>query len=806
MFSGNFKEVCQITIMSDVGAAAILAVMGLVIFIPGNRRRALWNKLFMRAVLLTLLATVTNCVRMIFILHPEHITYPAANVLFGLELILMELGYFCLIRYLLTAGGKESGSPVRLNLVRIPTYAVCILFAVSIPTGFLFWASGNNHLVFREELLFILAAAPVLIGIIVCIISLWKRNKSLLSVFVFLLIMRMYLGFMLAESFSLSAVLALGLVYAYFSVHSRGSLFQIGSVIILLFIGATLMIGNYTMRSVSSFYLAVARETDGKNLVNVRKTLENMASFPWLVNYWIEHPDEINTRIDNEQDGMDDGSFDRLTRLVNESGKEMASLITAEDLSKMSDEDQLLFASVYYSVDRLSFEYDADAYSLDDMRLVAEDASGKLTIIFDANKEVRDSYSLGDEVDRKLLEESWDNYEQLAEPGILVPILDEFTAGDSFGYYENYEVKGVNSRLMFCMTVSSEEISEKLTFISGLRRHTIFILTIAATLILVLLFFTVLRPLRYVTRIVSEYHYDKNSEKTSENLKMIRSRNEIGVLAREFTSLTKEMKRYTEEVARMAADNERVSTELRTAAQIQEAALPDTFPAFPDRTDFDLFARMDPAKAVGGDFYDFFLIDENHLALLIADVSDKGVPAALFMMSAKNLINYRTKLGGTPAQILTEVNEQICTDRLTQMFVTVWMGILNLEDGVMTCTNAGHEYPVIRREGKFEVYNDKHGLVIGGMSGIKYKDYEVKLNPGDAVFVYTDGVPEANNADGEFYGMERLEEALNRAGNGTPEEILTTVRADVDAFVAGAAQFDDLTMLCLEYRGKTAGV
>ena len=531
-----------------------------------------------------------------------------------------------------------------------------------------------------------------------------------------------------------------------------------------------------------------------------------MASFPWLVNYWIEHPDEINTRIDNEQDGMDDGSFDRLTRLVNESGKEMASLITAEDLSKMSDEDQLLFASVYYSVDRLSFEYDADTYSLDDMRLVAEDASGKLTIIFDANKEVRDSYSLGDEVDRKLLEESWDNYEQLAEPGILVPILDEFTSGDSFGYYENYEVKGVNSRLMFCMTVSSEEISEKLTFISGLRRHTIFILTIAATLILVLLFFTVLRPLRYVTRIVSEYHYDKNSEKTSENLKMIRSRNEIGVLAREFTSLTKEMKRYTEEVARMAADNERVSTELRTAAQIQEAALPDSFPAFPDRTDFDLFARMDPAKAVGGDFYDFFLIDENHLALLIADVSDKGVPAALFMMSAKNLINYRTKLGGTPAQILTEVNEQICTDRLTQMFVTVWMGILNLEDGVMTCTNAGHEYPVIRREGKFEVYNDKHGLVIGGMSGIKYKDYEVKLNPGDAVFVYTDGVPEANNADGEFYGMERLEEALNRAGNGTPEEILTTVRTDVDAFVAGAAQFDDLTMLCLEYRGKTAGV
>ena len=244
-------------------------------------------------------------------------------------------------------------------------------------------------------------------------------------------------------------------------------------------------------------------------------------------------------------------------------------------------------------------------------------------------------------------------------------------------------------------------------------------------------------------------------------------------------------------------------TELNVAADIQESMLPHIFPPFPEHREFELYASMDPAREVGGDFYDYMMVDEDHLAVLIADVSDKGVPAALFMMSTKNLINYRARRGGTPAEILTDVNEQIARDNESKMFITIWMGILDLATGVMTCTNAGHEYPAVCGSDKiFRIYRDKHGLVIGAMEKAKYRDYELTFLPGDKIFVYTDGVPEANNPLGELYGLERLEAALNRMPDESPEKILSGIRADVDLFVNGAKQFDDLTMLCLEYKGK----
>ena len=244
-------------------------------------------------------------------------------------------------------------------------------------------------------------------------------------------------------------------------------------------------------------------------------------------------------------------------------------------------------------------------------------------------------------------------------------------------------------------------------------------------------------------------------------------------------------------------------TELRMATEIQTSMLPHIFPPYPERDEFDLFASSDPAREVGGDFYDFFLIDDGHLAVLIADVSDKGVPAALFMMSTKILINYRARQGGTPAEILTDINAQIARDNESKMFITIWMGILDLDTGALTCTNAGHEYPVIcGPDGRFRIFREKHGLCAGAMENVRYRDYEVVLHPGDKIFVYTDGVPEANDPEGGLYGMDRLETALNRFAKGTPREILAGVRKDVESFVNGADQFDDLTMLCLEYKGK----
>lgn len=282
----------------------------------------------------------------------------------------------------------------------------------------------------------------------------------------------------------------------------------------------------------------------------------------------------------------------------------------------------------------------------------------------------------------------------------------------------------------------------------------------------------------------------------------IRSNDEIGDLYHEIQSMQKRIVEGTDRLTRITAERERVSTELQMAANIQNAMLPRSFPPFPERTEFDLYATMDPAREVGGDFYDFFLIDEDHLALLIADVSDKGTPAALFMMASKILINYRARMGGSPAEILKDVNSQISRDNTSHMFVTVWLGILDINTGVLTCTNAGHEFPFVSNEsGAFNVYHDKHGFVVGALAFAKYTDYELKLSPGDAIFVYTDGVPEANNADDSMYGMERLEQALCKAAGQSPEKILESVRADVNAFVDGARQFDDLTMLCLKYNG-----
>ena len=243
-------------------------------------------------------------------------------------------------------------------------------------------------------------------------------------------------------------------------------------------------------------------------------------------------------------------------------------------------------------------------------------------------------------------------------------------------------------------------------------------------------------------------------------------------------------------------------TELNMATEIQTSMLPSTFPAFPDRSEFDIYASMDPAKEVGGDFYDFFLIDDDHLATVIADVSGKGVPAALFMMSSKILLNDHATIGGSPAEILERVNKLVYANNKAHMFVTVWLGILEISTGKLTSASAGHEYPMINVNGKYELLKDKHGLAIGAMPNSKYKDTEITLNKGDSVFVYTDGVAEATDANNELFGTDRTLEALNAIPDGVSQkEILAGVRSAVDAFVKEAPQFDDLTMLGLKYFG-----
>ena len=309
----------------------------------------------------------------------------------------------------------------------------------------------------------------------------------------------------------------------------------------------------------------------------------------------------------------------------------------------------------------------------------------------------------------------------------------------------------------------------------------------------------IVKPLETITQRISELSEDNLEFKMED---AYRTGDEVQELAESFAAISHKTVEYMDTVMRVTAEKERIGTELSLATQIQASMLPHIFPAFPERCEFDIFASMDPAKEVGGDFYDYFLIDDDHLGIVIADVSGKGVPAALFMMASKIILQSVAMMGKSPAEILAKTNVAICSNNETEMFVTTWLGILELSTGKMRAANAGHEFPVVKMPGGiFELYKDKHGFVIGGMEGVRYREYEVQLEPGSKLFIYTDGVPEATNAENELFGTDRMVEALNREPEVAPQDLLKNVRQAVDEFVKDAEQFDDLTMLCLEYKG-----
>lgn len=269
------------------------------------------------------------------------------------------------------------------------------------------------------------------------------------------------------------------------------------------------------------------------------------------------------------------------------------------------------------------------------------------------------------------------------------------------------------------------------------------------------------------------------------------------------TTIAARTRRLLERQIKDSEERQRISTELDVATRIQADMLPCIFPAFPERPEFDIYATMNPAKEVGGDFYDFFMVDETHLAIVIADVSGKGVPAALFMVIGKTLINDHTKPGVDLGEVFSEVNELLCRSNNEGLFITAFEGVLDLVTGEFTFVNAGHEMPFIAKAGSvYEAHKLRPGFVLAGMEDMIYQSGSIQLSPGDKIFQYTDGVTEATNAAHELYGMERLTEVLVKNTDKKPAELLPTVKADIDAFVGEAPQFDDITMLCVSYLKK----
>lgn len=276
---------------------------------------------------------------------------------------------------------------------------------------------------------------------------------------------------------------------------------------------------------------------------------------------------------------------------------------------------------------------------------------------------------------------------------------------------------------------------------------------------------------------------------------------EIEDLANAFNQMSEDIVNYIHNLTAVTAEKERIGAELNVATTIQASMLPGRFPAFPGRGDFDIYATMTPAKEVGGDFYDFFLIDDDHLGLVMADVSGKGVPAALFMVRSMTLLKTQAMTGQSPGQVLTAVNGELCAHNEGELFVTVWLGILELSTGKLAYANAGHEYPLVRQGGRYRYVPQKPGFVLGGMEGMRYQEQAMRLSPGDALFQYTDGVTEATDAQERLYGADRLLQSINRGAQLPPDRLLPFLKEDIDAFVGDAPQFDDITMLALTYTG-----
>ena len=526
-----------------------------------------------------------------------------------------------------------------------------------------------------------------------------------------------------------------------------------------------------------------------------------LAFYEWLTEYWVN----LDTG-DVRDAAAQEAALSALQQQAKDAG------VPEEDVNDWMWENGREFyayfwaSNFYYTfVNRFSEEANLDDFS--HIRIYAEDAEGWIQIADAIPAFMReDSYDelmgYGIKLDRAAAVEA---YRERPEEAYTTFQSDTGPEMAKLLRAEMADAAGGNASLWFVYSCDIAKVEEsRRTFLLRSLLLVVGLVIAAIGVSLLLLRRIAVKPLRKLAAAVDEFSVQqKGGERKTIVEPDVSSNDEIGDIARNFRSMQNRILEDTENLTRMTAERERISTELDLATRIQTDMLPTVFPPFPERTDFSIYASMDPAKAVGGDFYDFFLVDDDHLALVIADVSGKGIPAALFMMISKIMVQDRAKTGLSPARVLEEVNEAILENNSEDMFVTVWLGVLELSTGKLTAANAGHEYPFVMQPGAgFQIYKDPHGFVVGTMPEMKYLDYELQLAAGSKLFLYTDGVPEASNAELELFGSERLLAALNECAGEEPQQILRQVRERIDAFVGEAEQFDDLTMLCLEYRGK----
>ncbi|MGI6508343.1 MAG: SpoIIE family protein phosphatase [Saccharofermentanales bacterium] len=431
---------------------------------------------------------------------------------------------------------------------------------------------------------------------------------------------------------------------------------------------------------------------------------------------------------------------------------------------------------------------------------IAKPEGIELTYIFDADnpEDEFEPFQLGDK--GKINAKFEEDIGRIANEGVRVD--NYFYSNSEFGYNTSAIVPVYNSEVdivaILVVEISMGILQSILTeFVVFITAASVLIIGIFIAVYLTHLQRKVVSPIRIMTDETDAFV--KNEAEVSERLRSIVTGDEIEQLAGAIYKMQVDIKDYIRNLTSVAVERERIVAELDIARQIQTGMLPCSFPAFPDIREIDLYASMVPARRVGGDFYDFFMIDDHTLCFVIADVSGKGIPAALFMMMTKILIKNQALAGLSPSEIFSTVNNQLCENNDANMFVTAWMGIYDIRTGSLACVNAGHNPPLLcHRDGTCEFFKVSSNFVLGGLEGISYQSTETRLSSGDTLFLYTDGVTDATSADLEMYGEERLQTVLNTLSGGQPQEILEGVTADLRLFVKDSPQFDDITMLALK--------
>ena len=578
--------------------------------------------------------------------------------------------------------------------------------------------------------------------------------------------------------------------------------------IAILFIVGVILIGILSLAALYSFstrYVLERLETSGFSTAeDLKGFIFDFPAHDWLLRYWYDHYDEMDIDYDAVYTGSSK-TEEKYAHLVESNPGFRPDYAAAEDVEALSPQDQKLYAEIVYSwlIDRI--DYTQSAYDLDYFFCVVTekpyDQQFILFIAADEGEQRGDApgqiYPIGKtiKVAKGIQEAMTSTVEGNPKAALSADkkFYDYFYSMTSFDEHE----------VLLVLTINVTRVRNAVKhYLSDFGLLFVVLMIALAAGCLLMINYLVLWPLKEVQMNISLYKETKDSQTVADNLLKLRSHNEIAELSGDLAKMAEELNAFMIRNEQIAVKEEHDKTELALAGRIQASMLPAVFPPYPDRKDFEIYASMTPAREVGGDFYDFFLVDDSHLCLMIADVSGKGIPAALFMMASKILLEHNVKMGKTPAQVLYDVNTALFNKNVEDMFVTAWIGILDLAAGKMICANAGHEYPIMRKPGEpYEIIKDKHGLVLGGMRDVGYRDYELEMDPGASLFLYTDGLTEAIDPDKQMFGTERIEEKLNTDPDRSPEEIVRGMKEAVGEYVKGMEPFDDLTMMSFTYHG-----